>query len=353
MKQVFILLGLLNIVVIHAQQDYKVIALGFYNFENLFDTKDDPQNRGDDEFLPTSGKNWDQKKYEDKLSRLAEVVSELGTELTPDGVAILGVAEVENRQVLEDFTQQTKVKDRNYQVIHFDSPDHRGIDVGLLYNPKYFEPRVSKAIPIKTLGSNGDSLRTRDILYVEGNLDGDTVHILVNHWPSRSGGEAASSHLREFVASVNKAKLDSISKVNPDPKVFIIGDLNDDPINPSISKVLNAQKKIKKTKPRGLYNPMYAFYQQGIGSNAWRDSWNLFDQIILSHGLIDKKANGYRYYRANVHNKKYLTQTFGQYQGYPFRTWVGNTYLGGYSDHFPVYVYLIKQTEKVNMRVID
>lgn len=325
-----------------AQTDYNVVAVGFYNFENLFDTVDDPENWGDDEFLPTSGKNWNQEKYQEKLGHLASVVKELGTELTPDGVAILGVAEVENRQVLEDFAKQKSVASRNYQVIHFDSPDHRGIDVGLLYNPKYFKPINQKSIPLNTIGYNGDSLKTRNILYVSGILDGDTVHVLVNHWPSRRGGEAASSPLREFAASVNKKIVDSLKQVRSNPKVLIMGDLNDDPINPSVTKVLNAQKKIQKTKAGGFYNPMYEFYQKGIGSNAWRDSWNLFDQIILSYGLVNKKEPGYSFYKAKVHNKKYLTQTFGQYQGYPFRTWVGNTYLGGYSDHFPVYVYLIK-----------
>ncbi len=329
----------------HAQKEYQVIAAGFYNFENLFDTEDDPDNWGDDEFLPTSGKTWDENRYQEKLGNLAHVVSELGSELTPDGVAILGVAEVENRKVLEDFVRQPKIKERNYQILHYESPDHRGIDVALLYNPKYFEPKVTQTIPLDYVRTNGDSLKTRNILYVGGYLDGDTVHVLVNHWPSRSGGEAASSPLREHAASVNKRIVDSLVTIDPDPKVLIMGDLNDDPVNPSVRKILDAQKKLSKTKTNGFYNPMYELYQKGIGSNAWRDSWNLFDQIILSHGFVDKEAHGYRYFRTHIHNKKYLTQTFGQYQGYPYRTWAGNTYLGGYSDHFPVYVYLIKAKE--------
>ena len=336
----FLILGFLNFS--FSQHEYQVISIGFYNFENLFDTSDDPDNWGDDEFLPTSGKNWNAERYGEKLQHLAQVVSELGTDLTPDGVAILGIAEVENRNVLEDFVQQEQIKTRNYQIIHFDSPDHRGIDVGLLYNPKYFQPVSTKAIPVRPLVENGDALKTRDILYVKGILDNDTIHILVNHWPSRRGGEAASSHLREFAAAKNKALVDSLTTKSPNPKVLIMGDLNDDPINPSVKKVLKAQRKSAKTRSGEFYNPMFNYYQKGIGSNAWRDSWNLFDQIIVSYGLLEKNQPGYRFLKANVHNKKYLTQTFGQYKGYPFRTWVGNTYLGGYSDHFPVYIYLVK-----------
>ena len=327
------------------EKQYRVVCVGFYNFENLFDTRDDPDNWGDDEFLPSGSKNWNEEKYREKLSNLANVVNEMGSELTPDGPAILGVAEIENKRVLEDFVRHPGINHRNYQIIHYESPDHRGIDVGFLYQPKYFQPLSSRPISMKAGPSNhGDSLLTRDILHVSGILDGDTIHVFVNHWPSRSGGESATTHLREYAASLNRKAVESIKAREDAPKIIIMGDLNDDPSSPSLKSVLVARKDRRKTPPGGLYNPMYRLYQKGIGSNAWRDAWNLFDQLVVSHALIDKKSTGYQFYKSHVHNKPYLTQKSGQYQGYPLRTFAGNSYLAGYSDHFPVYLYLIKET---------
>ena len=348
MRSSLLLIGLFLLLLqkLHGQEkQYRVICVGFYNFENLFDTQDDPENWGDDEFLPAGSKNWNEEKYREKLSNLAGVVNELGAGLTSDGPAILGVAEVENRKVLEDFAGHPGIRHRDYQIIHYESPDHRGIDVGLLYQPKYFKPLSSRPISMKEGPSNhGDSLLTRDILYVSGILDGDTIHVLVNHWPSRSGGESATTHLREYAAGLNRETIESIKKIDKSPKIIIMGDLNDDPSSPSLKNVLTARKDKRKTPKGGLYNPMYRLYQKGIGSNAWRDAWNLFDQLVVSQTLIDKKTPGYRFYQAHVHNKPYLTQKSGQYQGYPFRTFAGDNYLAGYSDHFPVYLYLIKET---------
>ena len=210
-------LGLSQLVLAQTKQ-YKVIGVGFYNLENLFDTKDDPTQWGDDEFLPNSSKNWTADLYQEKLGKLAKVISEMATDVTPDGPAILGVAEVENRQVLEDLSDHSAIKDRNYKVIHYDSPDHRGIDVGLLYQPKYFTPKHTKPLSLKVGSPNGDTLYTRDILYVNGVMDGDTLHFLVNHWPSRRGGESATSPLREFAASINKAVVDSLKSLPEKPK---------------------------------------------------------------------------------------------------------------------------------------
>ncbi len=326
------------------KKQYKIVSVGFYNLENLFDTIDDPDNRGDDEFIPTGSKNWNREKYAEKLGNLGRVVSELGTDYTPDGVAILGVAEIENVHVLEDLVQHPILEERNYQIIHFDSPDHRGIDVGLLYQPKYFRPLKTTPISMKEGPSNhGDTLFTRDILYVSGLLDGDTVHILVNHWPSRSGGESATTHLREYAAYLNKKAIDELYRKEENPKIILMGDLNDDPVSPSLKKVLGTKRKKHQTSKRDLFNPMYDLYRKGIGTNAWRDTWNLFDQLVISGTLVDEEAEGYRYYQTSIHNEKYLTQKSGRYQGYPFRTFAGDNYQGGYSDHFPVYLYLIKE----------
>ncbi|MCO6478599.1 MAG: endonuclease/exonuclease/phosphatase family protein [Phaeodactylibacter sp.] len=325
-----------------AQQQYKVGLIGFYNFENLFDTLDAPDVR-DEEFTPTGSNLWNTEKYLEKLHNLSRVVSELGTSITPDGVSILGVSEVENRKVLEDFVKQPLIRDRNYQVVHHDSPDERGIDVALLYNPKYFEVLGTKAMPLIIYRDSGERDYTRDVFLVSGLYDGEPLHIMVNHWPSRSGGEAASQPFRNAAAMICKAAADSLMREDPYAKVIIMGDLNDDPISPSVKKILNAQREKESVRRGGLYNPMYNLFKKGIGTLAYRDAWSLFDQILLSYGFVSKRAEGYKYYKVFVHNEPYLLQSSGQYAGYPFRTFGGGAYLGGYSDHFAVYVALVKE----------
>ncbi len=327
------------------ESQFKVACVGFYNFENLFDTEDDPLIR-DEEFLPDGKRHWNDELYQDKQKNLAKVISELGKDLTPDGIAILGVSEVENRKVLEDFVKQPAVADRNYQIVHFDSPDERGIDVGLLYQPKYFKVTGSSAIPLFIYNDNGVRNFTRDILHVAGELDGEEIHVLVNHWLSRSGGEKRSRPGRNAAALLCKQVTDSLHQLNPAAKVIILGDLNDDPTSPSVKQVLACKSKKKDVKTGDLYNPMQDFYKKGFGTTAYRDAWSLFDQVIVSSGLVEKSASGYRYYKAVVHNKPYLIQQTGRYKGYPFRTFDFDNYIGGYSDHLPVYVYLIKQVNK-------
>lgn len=323
-------------------KQYKVGCIGFYNFENLFDTTDDPD-INDEEFLPTGGKQWTKERYNEKLGQLAKVVSSLGTELSPDGAAILGVAEIENKKVLEDFAKTKAVADRNYQVVHYDSPDKRGIDVALLYQPKYFEVTNSKAIPLIMHDKDGERKFTRDILLVSGNFDGEPIHVLVNHWSSRRGGAKATAKYRNKGAAICKAVTDSLVAINPNAKVFVMGDLNDDPTSPSVKKHLEAQRYKKAVKEGGFYNPWENYYRKGIGTLAYRDAWSLFDQIIVSEGAIDKSVGGYQFYKAQIFNEKYLVNKSGQFKGYPFRTFVGNTYQGGYSDHFPVYMFLVKE----------
>ncbi len=324
-------------------KQYKVTCVGFYNLENLFNTSDD-ENR-DEEFLPEGKKSWTSELYQEKLGNIADVVANIGTELTPDGVAILGVAEIENKGVLEDFVKQEKIASRNYQIVHFDSPDFRGIDVGLLYNPKYFELTNSKALPLINFNKEGERRFTRDVLLVSGIMDGDEVHVLVNHWPSRRGGQKATAKYRNNGADLCKKVCDSLLIENPNAKIMIMGDLNDDPTSPSVKKHLAAQRSKDSVKKGGLYNPWENYYRKGIGTLAYRDAWSLFDQIIISKGLIDQKAGGYQFYKAQIFNKKHLVQKTGQYKGYPKRTFVGDTYQGGYSDHFPVYISLIKEVK--------
>ena len=337
-----LLVSLISLVGFAQEKQYKVAAIGFYNFENLFDTLDTPD-KSDTEFTPQGRNRYNTKVYQEKLQNLSKVVSELGTDLSPDGLAILGVAEIENRDVLEDFVQQPSIKDKNYEIIHYESPDFRGIDVALLYQPKYFTPTNSKAIKLPIYNDDGSPRVTRDILLVSGNFDGEPMHVLVNHWPSRRGGESATQPYRNAGAKICREIADSLMQSNPYAKVLILGDLNDDPTSPSVKKVLDAKRYTDKTPKKGFFNPMYDLFKRGFGSNAYRDAWSLFDQIILSQGLLSKKAGGYRYHKAVVHNKKYLIQKTGRFQGYPFRTFSFGNYIGGYSDHLPVYVYLLKE----------
>jgi len=326
------------------EKQYKVGCIGFYNFENLFDTKDD-ENVKDTEFTPDGSKQWTEELYQEKLDNLGTVVSQLGTELSPDGIAILGVSEIENRGVLEDFVKNEKVKDRNYQIVHYDSKDFRGIDVALLYQPKYFEVTNSKILPLVLKNKDGTERFTRDILLVSGLFDGDPMHVMVNHWPSRRGGEKATAKYRNAGADLCKITADSIMATDPNAKIYIMGDLNDDPTSPSVKNHLAARKSKDSVPAKGFFNPMYKYFKKGIGTLAYRDAWSLFDQIIVSKGLVNPKTGGYQYYKTRIFNEKFLVQKSGQFKGYPFRTFVGNDYRGGYSDHFPVYVFVVKEME--------
>lgn len=323
--------------------NYKVAAIGFYNLENLFDTLDTPDKR-DEEFLPGSRLRWNTEKYVSKQANMAKVISQLATDLSPDGVAILGVSEVEDRKVLEDLVAQPALKSRDYHIIHYESPDERGIDVGLLYQPKYFEPISSRAIPVVLKNpKTGIPDYTRDVLYVAGKFDGDTIHILVNHWPSRRGGQAASAWARAVAAGVGKAVADSLKQVNPNAKILIMGDLNDDPDSKSLTDVLKARRSADNLKPDELYNPMFDLYRDGNGTLAYKDAWDLFDQMILSKGFVHKEAGGWQLYKAQVFRKPWLLQTEGAFRGYPFRTFVGDIFINGYSDHLPVFLYFLKK----------
>lgn len=325
------------------KKNYQVGIIAFYNFENLFDTENDP-NKDDDEFTPTGPYHYTDKVYNEKLHNLATVLQQLGTDKTPDGAAIIGTAEIENGKVLTDLANQPEIKDRNYQHVWFEGPDPRGIDVALLYNPKYFKVLSSKSINVN-LGQTGGKELTRDVLFVNGIFAGDTIHILVNHWPSRRGGESATAGKRAIVAKLNKHISDSLTTVNPHSKIFIMGDLNDDPVDISVSKVLGAKKDKSDVGLTSLYNPWADFYRQGIGTLGFNDSWNLFDQIMCSGALLHKNETSWKFYKAEIFNKDFLLEKFGRYKGYPHRSFSGTTWINGYSDHLPVMIYLVKESK--------
>ena len=342
-KFLSILLFVGTVNMLNAQQkQYKVACVGFYNVENLFDTINDPNIKLNIEFSPESDKHYDSYKYYKHLDNLADAISQIGTELSPAGLAVLGVCEVENRSVLEDLVKREKIKDRNYQIVHYDSPDFRGIDVALIYQADAFTVTNSKVYlydnPLDT------SYTSRDQLLVSGLLDNEEVHFIVNHWPSRRGGEKKSAPKRVAAAEVSRHIVDSLLQLNPKAKIIVMGDLNDDPVDKSIYTTLRAKGKIKKMKEGDLYNPMYDLYKKGIGTLAYRDNWNLFDNIIISNELL-KDEEGFHFFKAKVFNKRFLKNQSGRYKGYPKRTFVGSSFLGGYSDHFPSYLYLIKEVQ--------
>ena len=327
-----------------ALADEELAVVGFYNVENLFDVDDDPDNRGDDEFLPTAAKAWTAKRYQAKLARLAGVVRDIGAEAAAGGPAILGVAEVENARVLHDLVAQPALAGSRYAVIHFESPDSRGIDVGLIYREALFTPLSSRPLRVRLPSDAADTTRertTRDVLFVRGLLGGDTVSVFVNHWPSRRGGEAASRPGRAAAAAVVRQAVDSLQARQPNEDILIVGDLNDDPTDASLTKTLRAVDRRADAGQTGLYNPMVALFRRGEGSLGYRDSWNLFDQIVVSSGLA-RASDDWSLRDARVYRRGELLQPAGRYKGYPLRTFAGDSYIGGYSDHLPAYAVLTR-----------
>lgn len=335
---------------VHAQnKNYVVHTIAFYNLENLFDTIKSPDTF-DDDFTPSGSRKWETRKYNRKLDLLSQAISQIGTDENPNMPTVLGVCEIENKSVLEDLIKTPALQNADYGIVHFDSPDRRGIDVGLLYQKKHFKPTSTSSIPLyiydKTQDRNanngrGKRIYTRDQLLVTGKLDGEEIHFIVNHWPSRSGGEKKSSPNREGAAALNRRIIDSLYNINPDAKIITMGDLNDGPYNKSVKEVLGAKGKREQVREKELFNPMWQMSEDGLGTLAYRDAWDVFDQMIVSEPLIRKDFSSYRFWKARIFNKPFLIEKSGQYKGYPLR----NKQSGepGYSDHFPVYLYLIRE----------
>ena len=344
--RIIILLFLLPLFVgnILTAQNYKAGVIAFYNLENLFDTID-THNVLDTEFTPAGSKKWTGDKYWEKISNMATVISKIGEKEGLPGPAILGVSEIENSSVLEDLVKADALKKFNFQIVHYNSPDRRGVDVALLYQPRYFRVTHTSSVPLFLYQDDGDRIFTRDQLVVSGIFDDEEMHFIVNHWPSRRGGESRSRPLRNAAAQLSRSIVDSITAINPDAKVVVMGDLNDDPMNESVKVHLKAVGTKKKLKEGDMYNTMYKLYKKGIGSLAYRDNWNLFDQIIITQPFLGDDYSSYKFRMAHVFNDKMLIQKSGKYKGYPLRTYVGDTYKGGYSDHFPVYILILKEVK--------
>ena len=326
------------------EKQYNIRTVAFYNLENLFDTINDTSIN--DEASPMMElKSNKSKVYWDKIDKLSSVIAQIGAEKANTSPAIIGVSEVENLSVLEDLVKSEHLQKKGYGIIHYDSPDKRGIDVALLYQKKYFKP-IHHEVFNPNIYKDNKKVFTRDQLLVSGYLDDELIHIIVNHWPSRRGGEANSRPLREKAAYQNIKIIAQIREKDPIAKIFIVGDFNDDPINSSFKKVLKTKTKKKNVGKLDIYNPYEDLHRRGFNTLAYRDNLNLFDMILISSPLLDKGEKDfstYKMFQANIFNKRFLSDKKGQYKGYPFRSFSNGTYTGGYSDHYPVYMYLIKE----------
>lgn len=325
-----------------AGKQYRVYGIAFYNLENLFDTIN-ANGKYDLEFSPQGSRQWNSTKYYKKLHNLSYAISKMSTKVTPIGPAIIGVSEIENRSVLEDLVNQPSIKDWHLQIVHHDSPDRRGVDVGLLYNPRLFRVLNVTNTPLKIPGN--PSFRTRDQMCVTGMLGNDKISIIVNHWPSRLGGQEQSSYLREAAGTLNRHIADSLLNVDPNQGIIIMGDLNDDPMDKSVSQALGAKRNQKDVKENGFYNPWWATLDKGIGTLAYKGQWNLFDQIIVSNFFLKKDPKSLHYLKNEVLNKDFLMDKEGSRVGYPLRTYSAGIFLNGYSDHFPVQLFLVKEID--------
>lgn len=332
---------------IFAQKPYMVV---FYNLENFFDTINDPETR-DDEFTPDGSRKWNTVKYNKKLNNMERVLFDIAS-VQKTYPAVIGVSEVETRGVLEDIVSTPKLAPANYRIVHYDSPDRRGIDVGFLYRPDIFKLEGSAEIPFKMPGQ--PNFLTRGFVTMWGTIDDEPFFFLVSHWPSRLGGKEASSPKREAAGRAIRMIKDSVLKNNPSTKVVIMGDLNDDATDKSIvdPDCLGAKAKVKDLQTGDFYNPFIDVLKAGMGTLAYQDSWNLFDNIIVSENLVNdkeglrlKKSDGSKY-NGYIFRRPYMVQQSGQYRGYPLRTFVGTNFQDGFSDHFPVYIYIGKQTTK-------
>ena len=336
----FMLLILLNLTAQENKRNFKIHTVAFYNLENLFDTINDVNKN--DEASPIMEIRFNRGKiYREKVSNMAEVVSQIGYDVTKRPPSILGICEVENRTVVEDLISDEKLRKYNYGIVHYESPDDRGIDVGLIYNKDVFKVKNSSSHDVFITGNNSSKRRnTRDQLVVSGHLDGELMHFIVNHWPSRGADETK----RIAAAEVNNFIIDSLRNKYESPKIITMGDFNDDPFDKSIKKILGAKKNISDVKINDLYNPFETILvDEGVGSNAYRDKWQLIDQIILSKPFLDKNYKDYQLYKAGVFNKSFLINKKGKFKGYPFRSFSYGTFTGGYSDHLPPYIYLLKE----------
>lgn len=342
-KSILVFLFFAISLTVYAQtKPYKIV---FYNLENFFDTVNDPEVL-DDEFTPEGPKKWTQDKYDKKLHNMERVFFDIAA-INKGYPVVIGVSEVENRNVLEDIVAAPKLAPANYRIVHHDSPEARGVDVAFFYRADVFKLEGEKAI--RTIIPSLPNFKTRDILTMWGKIDGEDFLFMVGHWPSRLGGKEASEYKRIAVGEQMRSIADSVKQIRPDVKVVLMGDFNDDPTDPSITQGLGAKLKVKELQKGDYYAPYASMLKAGYGTLAYGDAWNIFDNVVVTENLVNdttdklkiQKAPGSKFY-GNIFKRHYMVQKEGQYKGYPLRTYVGNNFQGGYSDHFPVYIYIGK-----------
>jgi len=316
--------------------DWNRYSFAFYNVENLFDTKDNP-NSFDDDFTPKGRNKWNKKRLHKKLTKLGRVISSIGCDNIKHSPVLVGMAEVENRFVLDELVASKFLQKKNYGVVHFESPDERGIDTALLYRKEYVTIETAAQIPVHLTNERGEPDHTRDILYVKATLEDQSFHILVNHWPSRRAGAEATSSKRVKVAQRNRFKIEELLAEDREARIIIMGDFNDDPTSESVQVL----------KGSDFHNPMEQLLTRYAGSLSYRGNWNLFDQMLVSHNFLQQHGNQFRFDEAKIFNPLMLQEYKGRNKGNPFRTFVGRKYIGGISDHFPVYnIFSVKLNEK-------
>ena len=331
-------------------------VVGFYNLENLFDTYDDPA-KNDEEFLPEGKNKWTEAKYQKKLQNMAKVIRSMKDE-NGSWHALLGVSEIENRLVLEDLVMEPQIAEANYQIVHYDGPDRRGVDVALLYNPKVFTFLDSESIPFTFEGSTidwiqskeeRDYFRTRDILMVHGTIDGEHFAIYVAHLPSRSGGKKGGNQLRDRGGEIMYSHAMMMQEKYPGIKIICMGDMNDNPTDMSMAHYLHGLENKEDVTDNDFYSPFLSMLKAGFGSLAYQGVWSIYDLILVNNALANPQEGTFglrqlhkKGYYGRVYNPKFLTNQKGQYKGTPFRTFSNGAFIGGYSDHYPTYIVITK-----------
>ena len=349
MKRVvyFVLIFLLIIPLMSCAQGKRSYVIGFYNLENLFDTYHD-EGKNDYEYLPDGANQWTEAKYAKKLHNMASVIRAMKDE-NKVWHALLGVSEIENRHVLEDLVSQPEIAEANYQIVHYDGPDRRGVDVALLYRPNQFKVLESKSIPFDFNSSIEFSLneeekayfRTRDILMVRGMLGGEMFAVFVAHLPSRIGGKGFD--LRSRGGEIMYQESMKLMEAYPDIKIVAMGDMNDNPTDPSMAVYMHGKENIDEVGKEDFFSPFVSMLKSGYGSLAYQGEWNIYDIIVVNANLcrgeglkirpiVKKKFYG------RIFNPPFMTQQEGPYAGTPFRTFSGGAFIGGYSDHYPTYI---------------
>ena len=334
----------------------RAYVIGFYNLENLFDTYNDPA-KNDEEFLPDGKNKWTDVKYQKKLSNMARVIKEMKEE-NGRYHTILGVSEIENRLVLEDLVSDPQIADANYQIIHYDGPDRRGVDVALLYKPEQFTYLDSESIPYTFEGSSidfvmtkkeQDYFKTRDILMVHGTIEGEHFAFYVAHLPSRAGDKKGSNQLRDRGGEIMYEHAMKMQQKYPGIKIVCMGDMNDNPTDPSMAEYLHGKEFLEDVSDTDFYSPFIRLLKDGHGSLAYRGVWSIYDLLLVNRSLADAPdgglklaALGKKKYHGHVFKKAFLTNQEGQYKGTPFRTFSNGAFIGGYSDHYPTYIVITR-----------